>query len=134
MLYIDGPASIATYQETLANVMFDITADEPDLTERVICFVVNDGLHLSNPVCVTLTIEPRNDHAPRLSVEHSGEVFVEQSGPVLLLSNVSIIDPDHPQIFPMQQAEVRPHPSSFFNAVHPLAPSDQHCWWMQQLK
>ena len=105
-MYIDCPASVSTYQEILASVTFSITADEPDLTERIICFMVYDGDHQSNPVCSRLVIEPINDHPPELNVTSTGEVFVEQVGPVRLLSNVSIVDADHPEVFPMQEAQV----------------------------
>ena len=112
VLLIEGPATVSTYQKILASVTFDITDEEPDLTERVVCFVVfdrdedGDEEFESNTVCSRLTIVPRNDHAPQLNVTASGEVFLEESGPFLLLSNVSIVDPDHPQVFPMQRAKV----------------------------
>ena len=69
--------------------------------------MVYDGAHQSNPVCSRLVIEPINDHSPELNVTSAGEVFVEQAGPIRLVSNVSIIDADHPEVFPMQQAQVR---------------------------
>lgn len=91
----------------MRHVTFHIQADEPDLVDRVICFSVFDGQFTSDPACVTLKIEATNEHPPVLNATALGEPFIEDSDGVFLLSSLEIIDADHPQLFPMQRAEIR---------------------------
>lgn len=106
VLYIDGDASVVTYQAILRNVDFYIGALEPDTIDRTICFFVYDGKHTSDPACVKLKIQAINDNTPSLNATALGEPYVEGTDSILLLESLEVIDDDHPYLFPMQQATV----------------------------
>ncbi len=70
-------------------------------------FEIYDGEMWSHPATVTVTVEPVNDQAPRLTVTNRGDSFVEDSSEgVLLLSDVALSDPDHPERFNFTGAHV----------------------------
>ena len=106
VLYIDGDASVVTYQAILRNVDFYIGALEPDTIDRTICFFVYDGIHTSDPACVKLEIQAINDNTPYLNATALGEPYVEGTDNILLLESLEVKDDDHPYLFPMQQATV----------------------------
>ena len=106
VLYIDGEASLTTYQSILSHVTIDISADEPDIVDRVICYFIFDGQFTSDPVCITVKIRTVNDHVPLLNATALRKPYIEGSDGVQLLDTLDIIDIDHPQLYPMQQATV----------------------------
>ncbi len=48
---------------------------------------------------VTVNVQAVNDNPPELSVTPRGDNFVENGGPVVLLSDVVLSDADHNDIF-----------------------------------
>ena len=107
MLFIDGSASVSTYQAILNNVDFTIQHLEPDPVDRIICYTIFDGEDLSSePSCITVKIKVINDNTPSFNFTAVGEPYVEEEGVVYLLDTLEITDVDHPEIFPMQSATV----------------------------
>jgi len=69
-------------------------------------FEIYDGEQWSHPATVTVTIVPVNDNAPSLTVTGAGEPFTEGSEGVLLLSDLTLTDIDHPEVFNFTGAHV----------------------------
>lgn len=60
----------------LRSVVFSISANEPDLSDRRIMFEIYDGQMWSEPAFATVTIQPVNDNMPQIEVTSSGEVRI----------------------------------------------------------
>ena len=67
---------MASILQMLRSVVFSISANEPDLSERRIMFEIYDGQMWSEPAFATVTIHPINDNTPQIDVSSSGEVRV----------------------------------------------------------
>lgn len=106
VLFIDGEASLLTYQTILNSVTIEINNVEPDAVDRIVCFTIFDGVQPSDPTCVTLQIMPINDNTPSFSLNATLEDYIEGGEGLYLLEDLEITDADHPDLFPMQNASV----------------------------
>ncbi len=61
VLTLNGAVSPAVYQGVLRSVKYENSSDSPDITNRVITFIVNDGTVNSDPAEITLIIIPVDD-------------------------------------------------------------------------
>jgi hypothetical protein len=91
VLTLSGSDSVANYQQVLRTITYDNASSNPDITDRSITFVANDGTDDSNIGTTTLTMTASND-APVLNLDaddSSGQsgagfaaAFAEDGGPV----------------------------------------------------
>ena len=113
VLFIDGEASVVTYQSILRGISVVINNIEPDAIDRVICYTIFDGVQSSDPSCVTLQIILDNDNTPSFVFNGTSSNYQEGAEGLLLLEELTITDADDEQYFLMQSAEV-----SIFNIEH----------------
>ena len=98
-LRLQGPATFASFMNTLQTVTYVNLADEPlQPATRVIMFVVSDGVVSSQKAFCQLALRYIND-PPRLDLGHHphySTVFREGEGPVSLVSlnSFSLFDSD----------------------------------------
>jgi hypothetical protein len=71
VLTISGPASVATYQTILQNIVYNNSSDTPNTTSRSVTVVVNDGSLNSDSHTSTISVTPHND-APTATALQSG--------------------------------------------------------------
>ena len=71
-------------------------------------FEIFDGNMWSAPAYVTVSILPVNDNPPKVELVPAGEPFVEGTtgSGVLLLSDVTLSDGDHAEVFNLTEAHV----------------------------
>lgn len=104
-LRLTGSASVADYQAALRSVTFDNRSRDPDVTDRVIGFTVNDGDGSSNEAMSTVSLMAVND-LPVIDLNGetaagvNNDVYfdrdgVENGGMVQLASALQIQDADN---------------------------------------
>lgn len=70
-------------------------------------FRIFDGLFWSYPAYVTVTIQPINDNSPELTLVPLGMPYVEETPEgVALLSDVTLVDADHNEVFNLTALQV----------------------------
>ena len=88
----NSPAEFARYLESL---YFTSTSKEPSETPRVASLIVSDGINVSDPVSVNITVLLINDEPPVVILPYTTVTWREDSGPLpLFTSPVVIQDPD----------------------------------------
>ena len=94
-LRLTGAASLDVYTSVLRNITYDNLTLNPNMENRIIEFVINDGLDDSQISTTTLLVGPFND-APTLELpDNTTAVFREDNGPVIVAGsglNVSDVD------------------------------------------
>ena len=73
-LNVNGYCTVEEFRNVIASITYQNIADEPDYTERLIKFVVNDGLIDSDPQYTVVTIVPVND-PPRIQISAPPGVY-----------------------------------------------------------
>jgi hypothetical protein len=96
-LTITGSQPPATYQACLQSVTYNNTDLAPDTTNRVISFAANDGALPSNTANKTVTVTAVNS-APTVTTTAGTTAFVEDLGPVVVDSGVTVNDVDNPNL------------------------------------
>ena len=66
VLTLTGPASKAAFQTALSQIVFSNSSDAPDISDRIVHVVVNDGTDNSNVATATIHVTALND-APTIS-------------------------------------------------------------------
>ncbi len=92
-LSITGSQPLASYQTCLRSVTFDDTSNNPNTTNRIVRFVVNDGTLNSNNGDKTITVTPSPD-APVVTTTAGSTTFTEDGGAVVVDAGVTVTDPD----------------------------------------
>jgi len=94
LLTLSGADSVANYQQVLRTVTFDNSSRNPNVTDRTITFIANDGTSGSSVSTTTVTINAIND-APVNSVpaaqsvnEDTALVFSSGGGNAITISDV----------------------------------------------
>ena len=93
VLTIGGPASVATYQTILQNIVYNNSSDTPNTTSRSVTVVVNDGSLNSDSHTSTISVTPYND-APTANALQSGLSVNEQASLNIAGKGLSIADVD----------------------------------------
>src|SRR5215210_2922709 len=93
-LAISGTATVAVYQTCLQSVTYDNSSQSPDLTNRTVSFVADDGTAASSPATKTVSVAAAND-APVVTTTVGTTVFTEGGGPVVVDSGVTVSDADN---------------------------------------
>jgi len=92
-----SPAPIADFQAVLRSVVYNNTEANPNLSERAILFVANDGAHDSLPATCTLTISLTNRTPTDIAVSPASVAENQAAG--ALVGTLSTTDPDAGQSF-----------------------------------
>lgn len=106
----ESPLSVEQTAEIVGGLVYGNTADEPDLTDRLIRINISDGLHYT-AADVTVYLQPINEHAPVLDLGII-ETGVVENGPRVSLVNrstLSLVDLDHNDVFLMASATIILH-------------------------
>jgi predicted outer membrane repeat protein len=74
---LTGPASVAVFEQALRSLTYNNASTTPDLTQRVITVIANDGVNDSAPVSAFVSISP-DANAPT-QVNNSG-ITVDEGG------------------------------------------------------
>ncbi len=101
----DGGIPLDVAKATVQNVAYFHAGDEPTLGARHVSIAVADGEDIST-AHVNITIQPVNDHAPRLSLGSPRPIYLE-NGPFIATVDVAafeLSDADHNDIFNMRSA------------------------------
>ena len=108
----NSPEEFARYLESL---YFTSVSREPSSASREVSLVVSDGLDESDPASLTITINLINDEIPLVYLPYSSITWVEDSGPLLLLSSIEITDPDSNSLSQLTWAtlELRNHDPTY---------------------
>ena len=61
----------------------------------------------SAPAYVTVSIVPINDNAPVVVLDPANEPFIEGTGGVRVLNDLTLTDRDHAEVFNLTEAYVR---------------------------
>ena len=95
---ISGSGSIAEYVRVLRNILYSNMAAEPDFTTRTITLSVSDGIALSSPVYVTVSLQRQNDAPVITDVPET--VFFTEGGVAVHLFNQTarLFDPEDDSI------------------------------------
>jgi trimeric autotransporter adhesin len=99
-LTLTGTASLADYQTMLRAVTYINNSNNPNTTNRVIAFQVNDGAgvnNLSNVANKTVSVAATND-APVVTTSVGPTAFTEDGGAVTVDSGVTVADVDNTTI------------------------------------
>ncbi|MFK3798211.1 retention module-containing protein [Pseudomonas sp. NPDC088444] len=102
---LSGEATLAQYQSMIQSITYRNTSDDPSTVDRKITVQVNDGqseYNLSNVATSTIKVTAVND-APTIDMHGFGNVtaaapYVENQAPVKLMPNVTLADPDSPNL------------------------------------
>jgi len=94
VLSLSGSASLAQYEAVIHSVAYSNLRDNPSGVARTVEIVVNDGDVNSAPVFRDIEIIPVNDAPVVLSIETSIRSYLENSGPTVISSMVSLSDVD----------------------------------------
>lgn len=95
VLNLSGTASLAQYQQVLRSVQYHNAQGAPNVTDRVLRFVVNDGTADSTPATSTIAISAHVNVAPVNSVP-TGTLYTPKNVALVFAggSGVSIADAD----------------------------------------
>jgi large repetitive protein len=97
VLTLTGTTTLANYQTALRSITYANSSSNPTGLTRTIQFVVNDGIE--NSVSVSRTIQVNTvDSPPNGSGTGSTLNYKENDGAVLLEPNITIADPDSPNL------------------------------------
>ena len=61
----------------------------------------------SAPAYVTVSIVPINDNAPVVALDPANEPFIEGTGGIRVLNDLTLTDGDHAEVFNLTEAYVR---------------------------
>jgi len=121
-LALSGTASVADYQAALRSVAYLNTSDNPDLSERTITFVINDGDVDSNLAARLVSIVPSNDAPTQSSIETTALDYTENAIPLIITSTLVLDDVDDTLV---DTASVRIS-NNFVNGEDVLSFTDQN--------
>ncbi len=93
VLTLAGSASVSAYQAALRSIRYVNTSEDPDLTTRVLSFVVDDGVAASATAHRDITIAGIND-PPVVVLSTLPLTYVENSGAATIDSLLAIWDVD----------------------------------------
>ncbi|MCP4521322.1 MAG: hypothetical protein GY827_06475, partial [Cytophagales bacterium] len=102
VISLSGTSSIANYQTVIDQIVYNNTNNNPNLTDRTIQVVINDGDDDSNTATTTISITRTND-APNLDLDNAtagnnfSTSFTEGTA-IAITNSVSIADPDDTNI------------------------------------
>jgi hypothetical protein len=91
-----GPGVVTDFEAAARSVFYQLTSNNPNITDRIVEFSVVDteGRSTSKVVTTTISIDPIND-PPSLTIPEGATVeFTEGSAPVTIATSVNITDPD----------------------------------------
>ena len=92
VLTLSGTDTISAFETALRSVTYENTSDDPDILDRIITFVINDGDIDSNSVSRTVELTTVNDNSV---VTLDGVVtYLENSQPSLIAPAATITDVD----------------------------------------
>ncbi|CAN2048059.1 hypothetical protein GMMP1_550002 [Candidatus Magnetomoraceae bacterium gMMP-1] len=94
MLTLTGNDTKENYKIALNSVKYQNSSDDPDISDRTINFIVNDGDADSNAITQTITIIAIND-PPVLTGAGGSTAYTENSNPIIAADNITLIDPDN---------------------------------------
>ena len=96
-----GGAPVEEFQTVLRTLRYQNSAEEPDPTERVIRFVVRDGIGIATPPVTSLAIElvndpPELDLNANLTDTYTFVSYVEGQGPTRIVDpSITLVDHDN---------------------------------------
>jgi hypothetical protein len=97
-LIANPSAPISSFRDVLSTVSYINTADEPQIGNRMVEFIVSDGKNSSQPVYTHITIDYVND-PPMLylngSYKNYSTSWTENDPPVLIANNPVVLDDDN---------------------------------------
>ncbi|HEX3528831.1 MAG TPA: Ig-like domain-containing protein [Thermoanaerobaculia bacterium] len=96
-LTLSGSDTLAHYQQVLRSVTYNNTQINPNITDRVIAFVDNDGTLNSNTANTTVHVV-RSPHPPVLTSGGGTTTFTEDGGPVPVEPLMTVVDVDSPNL------------------------------------
>jgi len=92
-LTLSGSDTLAHYQQVLRSVTYNNTQINPNITDRVIAFVANDGT--LNSITANTTVHVvRAPHPPVLTSGGGTTTFTEDGGPVPVEPLMTVVDVD----------------------------------------
>ncbi|BAY79100.1 hemolysin-type calcium-binding region (plasmid) [Nostoc linckia NIES-25] len=96
---LTGSASLADYTKALAQIAYNNSSENPNISDRTVSFTVNDGTSNSNTVARTIKVTPVND-APVLGAAASGSLAYTENAPATSISStgLGITDVDNTNI------------------------------------
>ncbi|QNJ13758.1 putative cadherin domain-containing protein [Synechococcus sp. A18-46.1] len=97
VLTLTGSDSLANYKAALESVTYNNTSDNPNTSNRIISWVVNDGDTNSSAVTSTISVAAVND-APVISGASATLAFSEGNGATIIDSSLTITDADDTNI------------------------------------
>jgi uncharacterized delta-60 repeat protein len=90
-LTLTGTASVADYQNMLQHVTYENSDNDPHTAPRTVTWTVNDGIFDASQGG-TIAVIPIND--PPMLSDLTTLAYTENGGPVLIDSDITLIDPD----------------------------------------
>ena len=95
-----GNGTLAVYQSILLNLQYENPADEPTPGERIVTLRVNDGVHNSADLNISLFVVLRDDNNLTLTCRSSKSLFHMEgaSAPTLILPQAVVQDKDQDHI------------------------------------
>ena len=91
LLNISGLESLEDYRSILRTIMYDNYANEPNLTQRVVLFTLNDGHLMSTPVYSIITMTPINDSPRFNNLTVMDQMFKEDEGGSISVSDIAFL-------------------------------------------
>ena len=88
LLTIEGPSPTMNFELVLRSLVYQNSVPEPIPGVRMVTIMASDGEDSSNQVTSTITVIGVND-PPVISLQPSGNSFVEEAGPIQLLGRNS---------------------------------------------
>jgi hypothetical protein len=90
-------ATVAQWQAALRAVYYSNTSESPSTTNRLVSYIISDGMFTSNSVLASINIIPVED-APVLSGS-SAVSYIENNAPLTINSSITISDVDNGSLF-----------------------------------
>ena len=106
-ILFSGPASLAMFNYALNSLQYSNTEDEPGQIDRLIAFVIDDGLYIST-VMLTVSVQPINDKLPIISLNTTTLIYYEVnpiSPSIHIAPDIIVTDNDIPNT-PVKMARI----------------------------
>ncbi|MBE9181378.1 hypothetical protein IQ268_22715 [Oculatella sp. LEGE 06141] len=97
VLTFTNTASVGNYQSVLQSVQYFNDSQNPDTSDRIIQFIVNDGPSNSALKTLTLKVTAVNT-APSVGIVTASLVYAEGAGNLAIDPTLTVIDPDSPKL------------------------------------
>ncbi len=91
---IADSVSLADFQTALGHLSFNNLSEDPDTTDRLVTFVMNDGEDDSLPHSLFIKLQAANDAPYQANIEASVISYTENDGPVAITSTLELSDVD----------------------------------------